>query len=202
MKLLFDLFPVILFFATYKFAGHGHGNGEASCLAAAQSALPLTQEPILLATVVAILATFAQVGWLLFRRKKVDAMLWVSLAIIVFFGGATLYFRNPTFIQWKPTVLYWTFGTVLLFAATVLKKNLMRNLMDAQITLPEAVWPRLNAAWAAFLFVMGGANLVAMRLLSCDGWVSFKLYGLTGLMFVFVIGQALLLAKYMEEEKT
>ncbi len=201
MKLLFDLFPVILFFATYKLAGHENA-GSGSCLMAAQSALPLTQEPILLATVVAIIATFAQVGWLLLRRKKVDTMLWISLAIIVFFGGATLYFHNPTFIQWKPTVLYWLFGTILLFAATVLKKNLMQQLMDSQIVLPDHVWPKLNGAWIAFLFAMGAANLFAMRLLSCDGWVSFKLYGLTGLMFVFVIGQALLLAKYMEEEKT
>jgi len=200
MKLLFDLFPVILFFATYKIAGHDSA-GSGSCLMAAQSALPLTQEPILLATVVAILATFAQVGWLLLRKKKVDVMLWISLAIIVFFGGATLYFRNPTFIQWKPTVLYWLFATILLFAATVLKKNLMQQLMDTQIVLPAHVWPRVNAGWITFLYVMGAANLGAMNLLSCDGWVSFKLYGLTGLMFVFIIGQALLLAKYVEEEK-
>lgn len=201
MKLLFDLFPVILFFVTYKLAGHGN-SGSGSCLATTQTALPLTQDPILLATVVAIAATFAQVGWLLLRKKKVDVMLWISLAIIVTFGSATLYFRNPTFIQWKPTVLYWLFGCILFFAATVLKKNLMRQLMETQITLPETVWARLNTLWTLFLFAMGAANLAAVYLLSCDGWVNFKLYGLTGLMFAFVFGQALLLAKYMEEEKT
>lgn len=200
MKLLFDLFPVILFFATYKFASHDHA-GSGSCLATAQS-LPLLQEPILLATVVAIVATFAQVGWLLMRKKKVDVMLWISLAIIVFFGGATLYFRNPTFIQWKPTVLYWLFASILLFASFVLKKNLMQQLMGEQVVLPDHVWPKLNGAWIVFLYAIGAANLGAMQIFSCDGWVSFKLYGLTGLMFVFVIGQALFLAKYMEEEKT
>lgn len=200
MKLLFDLFPVILFFVTYKLAGHG-SNGNGSCLTLAQSAVPLFEEPILLATIVAIAATFAQVGWLLLRKKKVDVMLWISLAIIVFFGSATLYFRNPTFIQWKPTVLYWLFSGILLFAATVLKKNLMQQLMDEQITLPATVWPKLNNAWAGFLFAMGAANLAAVYFLSCDGWVNFKLYGLTGLMFTFVFGQALLLARYMEEEK-
>ena len=97
MKLLFDLFPVILFFATYKFASHG-GQGGGACLSGADmAALPLWQEPILLATVVAIIATFGQVGWLLMRRQKVDTMLWISLCIIVVFGGATLYFRNPAF---------------------------------------------------------------------------------------------------------
>ncbi|RTL51372.1 MAG: septation protein A [Rhodocyclaceae bacterium] len=201
MKLLFDLFPVILFFATYKIAGHGAASQGAGCATAFPADIPLLQEPILLATMVAIAATFAQVGWLILRKKKVDPMLWISLSIIVFFGGATLYFRNPAFIQWKPTVLYWLFGSILMFAAAVLKKNLMQQLMAPQLNLPDHIWPRLNLAWAGFLFAMGGANLIAMKLLSCDGWVSFKLYGLTGLMFVFVIGQALLLAKYMEEEK-
>jgi intracellular septation protein len=202
MKFLFDLLPVILFFATYKLASPASSNGG-SCLAAMPDAsVPLLHEPILLATVVAIAATFIQVGWQMFRHKKVDTMLWISLSIIVVFGGATLYFRNPTFIQWKPTILYWMFGGILLFSALVLKKNLMRELMGPQISLPDQVWPRLNSAWAAFLMFMGAANLVAMNLLSCDGWVSFKLYGLTGLMLIFIVGQSFALARYFEEDKT
>lgn len=199
MKILFDLFPVILFFATYKFASHD-GHGASSCLAAAQAALPITQEPILLATLVAIVATVIQVGWLLLRKQKVDMMLWLSLTIIVVFGGATLYFRDPTFIQWKPTVLYWLFGTALLVAA-ILKKNLIQQMMEGQISLPPAVWSKLNGAWVIFFFIMGAANLTAVRLLSCDAWVSFKLYGLTALMLTFVIGQSLFLGKYIEEGK-
>lgn len=200
MKILFDLFPVILFFATYKFASHDT-HGAASCLAGAQASLPITQEPILLATVVAIAATFAQVGWLLLRKQKVDVMLWLSLAIIVLFGGATLYFRDPTFIQWKPTVLYWLFGAALLIAATLLKKNLIRQMMESQISLPDVVWGKLNGAWVLFFFIMGAANLTAVHFLSCDAWVSFKLYGLTALMLAFVVGQSLVLGKYMEEGK-
>ena len=201
MKLLFDLFPVILFFATYKLASHD-GQGGACMAASAGSALPLIQEPILLATVVAIVATFLQVGWLLFRRKRVEPMLWVSLAIIVVFGGATLYFHNATFIQWKPTILYWLFAGALAFSATVLKKNLIRQTMEEQLSLPEAVWRKLNWAWVAFLLGMGVANLAAMQAFSCDGWVSFKLYGLTGLMLLFVVGQGFLLSPYIEEEKS
>lgn len=201
MKFLFDLFPVILFFATYKLAGHP-GSGNGACLSGADMAtLPLWQEPILLATVVAIVATFCQVGWLLFRRQKVDTMLWISLSIIVVFGGATLYFRNPAFIQWKPSVLYWSFAAVLLLSDLVLHKNLVRNMMETQIKLPDPVWSRLNAAWVAFMAGMGGANLAAVKWLSCDGWVSFKLYGLTGLMFVFIIGQGLALNRYVITEE-
>lgn len=200
MKLLFDLFPVILFFATYKFASHG-GQGGGACLSGADmAALPLWQEPILLATVVAIIATFGQVGWLLFRRQKVDTMLWISLCIIVVFGGATLYFRNPAFIQWKPSVLYWSFGVILLLSDRLLGKNLVRNMMETQIRLPEAIWPRLNLAWVAFMIAMGCANLAAVKWLSCDGWVSFKLYGLTALMFAFIIGQGVVLNRHIIDE--
>ena len=187
MKLLFDLFPVLLFFVTYKLAGH-EGQGGA-CMVSTGN-VPIYQEPILLATVVAIAATFLQVGWLLYRKKKVEPMLWVSLAIIVLFGGATLYFHNASFIQWKPTILYWLFAAALAVSATALKKNLIREAMEEQISLPDPVWVRLNWAWAAFLFVMGVANLVAMHTFSCDGWVSFKLYGLTAEQVLARLGTA------------
>ncbi|EGD02481.1 intracellular septation protein A, partial [Burkholderia sp. TJI49] len=83
MKFLFDLFPIILFFAAFKVWG------------------------IFTATAVAIAATLAQVAWVAFRHRKVDTMLWVSLGVIVVFGGATLVLHDEKFIQWKPTVLYW-----------------------------------------------------------------------------------------------
>lgn len=197
MKLLFDLFPVILFFLTYKFASGGHANGSCAPIGDG-TMLSLTQEPIFLATAVAIAATIAQVAWLLLRGKKVDTMLWVSLAIIVVFGGATLYLRDPTFIQWKPSILYWMFAATFLVSASLLDKNLVRTLMSQQIDLPEPVWGRLNLAWIVFFVVMGFANLAAVHYFSCDGWVSFKLYGLTGLMLVFMVAQGFWLARYME----
>lgn len=197
MKILFDLFPIILFFATYKFSSHGQPT--AGCLSSPDVTLPLTQEPILLATGVAILATVGQVLWLVTRRQKVDSMLWLSLVIIVTFGGATLYFRNPAFIQWKPTILYWTFGSALILSSGIFKKNLIRQMLESQISLPEELWAKLNFAWSGFFVALGFANLAAMRTLPCDSWVSFKLYGLTGLMLLFVVGQSLVLAQYMKE---
>ncbi len=150
MKLLFDLFPVILFFTTYKFFSHDGKGNPCGIASQGDAVLPLTEEPILLATVAAIIATFIQVGWLLARRKRVEPMLWVSLAIIVVFGGATLYFRNPAFIQWKPSILYWLFAAALAFSSLVLDKNLIRQSLEANITLPDFVWGRLNWAWTAF----------------------------------------------------
>lgn len=176
MKFLFDLFPVILFFAAFKVTD------------------------IYVATGVAIAATFVQVGWLKLRRRRVEPMLWASLAIIVVFGGATLALRDETFIKWKPTVLYWLFATVLAGAALLFRRNLIRAVMGAELKLPEPVWTRLNWSWALFFALMGALNLYVAFNFSTDLWVNFKLFGGTGLMLLFVIGQALFLARHIEHE--
>lgn len=198
MKFLFDLFPVIVFFAAYKLAGGGDKGG--SCMVTPDT--PITQDPILLATGLAIVATLAQVGWLLFRRKKVDGMLWVSLAIVTLFGGATLILRDPTFIQWKPTILYWAFSAVFLLSPLFLRRPLVQAMLGEKISLPRKIWGRLNASWVAFFAFMGAVNLAAVRSLSCNDWVNFKFYGFTGLMLLFVMGQALFLARYVDVKES
>ena len=177
MKVLFDLFPIILFFAAYKIAD------------------------IYVATGVAIAATFAQIAWVKLRRGKVDKMLWISLAIIVVFGGATLLLHDPTFIKWKPTVLYWAFAVVLLGSDLLLKKNLIRAMMQEQLTLPDPVWTRLNLSWSGFFAVMGVINLYVAFNYSENTWVNFKLFGGIGLMVVFVLIQGLMLSRFVENEE-
>lgn len=206
MKFLFDLFPVILFFIAYWVAKRAPDT-SASLTGSLLSALGLggqvlaDQAPLLLATVVAIVATFAQVGWLLARRKKVDNMLWISLAIIVVMGGATLILRDPTFIKWKPTVLYWAFALVLLVSAVFLKKNLIRTMMEEQLDLPEPIWTRLNLSWVGFFIFMGIVNLYVAYHFSESNWVTFKLFGGIGLMILFVGAQVLMLSRFMESEE-
>ena len=194
MKFLFDLFPVIVFFAAYKFAGGGDKGG--GCTVTPDT--PITQDPILLATGLAILATLLQVSWLLVRRKKVDGMLWVSLVIVTLFGGATLVFRDPTFIQWKPTILYWAFSLVFLASPFFLGKTLIQTMLQDKISLPEKIWGRLNASWILFFLFMGAVNLAAVHNLSCNAWVNFKFYGFTALMLAFVFAQSVMLAKHVE----
>ena len=177
MKFLFDLFPIILFFVAYKFSG------------------------IFAATAVAIAATVAQIGWVWFRHRKVDTMLWVSFGIVTVFGGATLLFQNPTFIKWKPTVLYWFFAGSLIFSALVLNKNLIRTQLEAQMKLPEALWGKVNLAWAGFFAAMGVINLFVAYNFSEDTWINFKLFGGMGLMLVFVLAQGMLLSRYIVEEE-
>jgi intracellular septation protein len=204
MKLLFDLLPVILFFAAFKLAG---SQPEAS-LAMAQSWLgplmqggqvPADQAPIMLATAVAIVASLIQVGWQLARRKKVDAMLWISLAVIVVFGGATIWLHDETFIKWKPSILYWLFGIILLGGRLVGGRNLLRSVLGEQLVLPEAVWERLLWIWIAFFGVIGAVNLAVAFTVPTATWVNFKLFGLMGLTFAFTIGVGIWLSRHMKE---
>lgn len=178
MKLLFDFFPVLLFFVAFKIYG------------------------IYVATAVAIGASFVQIGWLWMRGRKIDKMLWVSLGVITVFGGATLILENETFIKWKPTVLYWLFGVSLLIASFAFKKNLVRSIMEHQVSLPEEVWSRLQASWIGFFALMGALNLYVAYNFSTDAWVNFKLFGGIGLMLAFVLLQALMLARHVHDKNT
>lgn len=174
MKLLLDFFPILLFFAAFKFAG------------------------IYAATAIAIVATILQIGYLRYKTGKVEPMQWISLGVIVLFGGATLISHNDTFIKWKPTVLYWLMGSALLVGQLVFKKNLLKSLMGAQMELPEDAWRLTQWSWVGFFAVMGCLNLWVAYNFDTDTWVNFKLFGGMGLMFVFVIAQALVLSRYMK----
>ena len=206
MKILFDFLPIALFFGMFKYAD-GHKEWAASTATewlgfmVAGGVVGSAEAPVLLATVVVIVATLAQILWIKAKGRKVDTMLWVSLAIIVVFGGATLFFHNPTFIKWKPTALYWLFGTVLLGSDLMFGRNLIRKALEAQVALPELIWGRLNLAWAGFFVAMGVLNIYVAYSFSEEAWVNFKLFGGMGLMFAFVLGQGFYLSRHLEEEK-
>jgi len=175
MKLLIDFFPIILFFVAFKAWG------------------------IYAATAVAIVATIVQIAYLRFKTGKVETMQWVSLGVIVLFGGATLIAQDEHFIKWKPTVLYWLMGGALLVGQLIFKNNLLKKLMGAQLQLPEPVWNNLNWAWTGFFAVMGVLNLWVAYGFDTDTWVNFKMFGGMGLMLLFVIGQAFYLGRYLKD---
>jgi intracellular septation protein len=177
MKLLADFFPIILFFAAFKFAG------------------------IYVATGVAIVATVAQIAWLRYTRGKVEPIQWVSLAIIVAFGGATIALHDETFIKWKPTILYWVMGATLAAGQLVFRKNLLKSVMGSQLELPEAAWRAMTWSWISFFALMGAINLWVAFHFDTNTWVNYKLFGGMGLMVVFVLGQAVYLSKHMKTEE-
>ncbi|OVZ54766.1 septation protein A [Pigmentiphaga sp. NML080357] len=175
MKLLFDLFPLLLFFAAYKFAD------------------------IYVATGVAMAASVLQIVWLLARRKQIEPMHWINLAIIVVFGGATLFLHDEVFIKWKPTVLYWLFAVVLAGGQLLLKRNFLRSMLGKQIQLPDAIWNRLNLAWVLFFTAVGGLNLYVAYNWPTETWVSFKVFGIFGLLLVFVVLQSIYLGRHIKQ---
>ena len=164
MKILFDFLPIALFFGMFKYAD-GHKEWAASTATdwlgfmVSGGVVGAAEAPVLLATVVVIVATLAQIVWLKLRGRKVDTMLWVSLGLVTVLGSATIYFHSETFIKWKPTMLYWLMGSALLVGQLVFRTNFIQRLMGAQMELPGAVWRTLNWAWAAFFATMGVLNL-------------------------------------------
>ena len=178
MKLLIDFFPIILFFVAFKVWG------------------------IYAATGVAIVATIAQIAYLRIKTGKIEPMQWVSLGVIVLFGGATLLAQSETFIKWKPTVLYWLMGGALLVGQLFFKKNFIKSLMGAQMELPDSVWRTVNWAWAGFFATMGVLNLWVAYNFDTDTWVNFKLFGGMGLMLVFILAQAFFLNKHIKPDTT
>lgn len=207
MKLLFDFLPIFLFFGAFKYA-------EAQKEWAARFAtdhlgfvvsggvVSVDVAPVLLATVVVIIATLAQIGYLLARGRKIDMMLWVSLVLVVVLGGATIWFQSETFIKWKPTVLYWVMGLAFWLSQLLFRKNLLQALLGNQLALPAPVWQRLNFAWVAFFALMGLLNIYVAYTFSTDTWVNFKLFGGMGLMLVFTLAQGLYLSRYLPPEES
>lgn len=200
MKLLFDLFPVILFFVSFKYAGN-HQELAAEWISPLIGSITPAQAPILLATVVVILATLAQIGWVYWRHGKVERMLWISLALVVVFGSMTLIFRNDAFIKWKPTVLYWIMAGGMV-SAILFKKNAVRLMLQDKLELPENIWVRLNLAWISFFIAMGGLNLFVAYSYPTDIWVNFKLFGGMGLLLLFIVAQGAYLSRHIKEEQS
>lgn len=176
MKFLFDLLPVLLFFVAFKISG------------------------IFAATAVAIAASVVQIAWLKLRGKTVDNVQWASLAIIVVFGGMTLWLKDPTFIKLKPTVLYGLFAVGLAVSRFAFERNLIRSMMGKQVKLPDPIWDRLNIAWILFFAGLAALNVLIAYNFSEEIWVNFKLFGSLGLTVLFVIGQALWFSRHIQEE--
>ena len=202
MKLLLDFLPIILFFVCFNQA-EKHADAAARLATdwfgfmVSGGVVGAKEAPVLLATVVVIVATVAQVLYLKLRGRKVDTMLWISLVLVTVLGGATIWFHSEAFIKWKPTVLYWVMGLAFLLGPLVAKKNILKMLLGEQMRLPEPIWLRLNLAWFAFFAGMGVLNLYVAFNFETATWVNFKLFGGMGLMLVFTIAQGLYLGRHI-----
>ena len=206
MKLLIDFFPIILFFISYHQANFLVENTFIGSL------LDPTKSELITATIVAtgvaIVASFAQVTYHWIMTRKFEKMHLFSLALISVLGGLTIAFGNPDFVKWKPTVLNWLFAGVFFISFFIGEKTLVERAMGNQIELPDFVWNRLNIAWVVFFIISGAANLYVAFYYALgtdektrmDIWVDFKLFGLMGLTVLFIILQAIYLTRHISEE--
>lgn len=177
MKLLFDFFPIVLFFIVYKYWG------------------------IYTATAVAMITSVSQVIFYRLKFQSYEKMHVISLAIIVILGGATLFFHNPWFIKWKPTGIYWLTALVFLSSSFIGSKPLIQKMMEANVQLTSDIWHKLNTAWSLFFIIMGALNLYVAYYYDTDAWVNFKLFGGVGITLLFVLMQAFYLTKHMDEKQ-
>jgi len=173
--MLVDYFPLLLFFAAYMWQG------------------------IYVATAVAIAASIAQIAWIYWKHRRVGVIHWLSLVIILVFGGATLVLQDKTFIMWKPTVLYGLFGTILAVGKLGFGRDLLKHIMKG-VVMPAAVWTRLTWMWVVFFAFMGVANWYVAFHYSEQVWVLYKVWGGIGLFLVFALLQGLWLARHVSQE--
>ena len=205
MKIFLDFLPLLLFFGVGKYADR---NAEWAARFATDhfgfmvsgGVVGTEEASALLATIVVILATGVQISYLLSRGKRVDMMLWVTFALVVLLGGATIWFHNATFIKWKPSVLYWVMGLAFWLSQALFRKNLLQTMLGEQLQLPAPVWQRLNLAWITFFGALGVLNLYVAYWFTTSTWFTFKAFGVTGLMLVFMVAQGFYISKHMAPE--
>lgn len=181
LNVIFDFLLVIAFFITFK------------------------MYDIYVATVVIILGAVLQVVFTRLIKGAYDKKQLIVLAILACFGGMTLYFHDPIFIKWKPTIVFWLLGSVFLLSQFLGSKPLLQRIMSKALEeksiIPVAIWKRLNLAWAAFFILLGTVNLYIAYSFSTEIWVNFKLYGVFGALLVFGFIQAICLSKYAIADK-
>lgn len=181
MKALFDFFPLILFFAAFKLYD------------------------IYVATAIAIAATFLQVAYVWIKYRRFETTHIITLVVISFFGGLTLFFHNDAFIMWKPSVVNWIFSAIVLGSVAV-NRSVIKTLMGKQLDLPDRIWHRLSIAWGVFFLAMGFLNMYVAFYYQLDLpdevrreiWVNFKVFWMLGLTLLFSVGQMFFIAKYLD----
>lgn len=205
MKLLLDFLPLILFFATFKY-GEGHKDAAAAfanehfgMLVSGGQVVP-DQAPVLLATLVAIAASFVAVAVQKLRGQKVDAMLWITLAMVTVLGGLTVWFHNDTFIKWKPTAVYAALALVYWGSVALFGKNILQVTLGEQLELPASAWRTLNGAWILFFVALAILNIVVAYSVPTATWVDFKVFGTTGLTLLFIVAQGFYVHRQLPPE--
>ena len=184
MKFLYDLFPLILFFVSYKLYD------------------------IYVATGVAIAASFVQISVLWLRTKRFEKIQVMTLVLLVVFGGLTILLRDPLFIKWKTTIVNWLLALVFFYTQFGTKRTVFEMIGDSKVMLPKHVWKAMNLHWAIFFLFIGALNIYVAFYYGIELdearreeiWVNFKVFGVLGLTLVFLIVQMFLVSRKLTAE--
>lgn len=181
LNLIYDFIIILLFFIAFKFYD------------------------IYVATLVGIGGTAIQIVVHRIWKGLFDKKQLFVFGVFVIFGGMTLYFHNPIFVKWKPSIVFWIFGLAILLSHFMMKQpimqRLMGNMLDEKGHIPLRVWKVLNLAWGVFFILLGGLNIFIAYQYSTNAWVNFKLYGVLSSIFLFSVIQSIYLARYLEQKK-
>ncbi|MBV7435471.1 septation protein IspZ [Cardiobacteriaceae bacterium TAE3-ERU3] len=180
-----DFLPVVAFIGAYV----------------AARLMGYTEGAMYIATVALMVAVVLQIIWLKVRGKPVEKRLWLTALVILVLGSVTLIFHNPLFVQLKPTILNIVIAAVFLGSQWVGEANLTKRMLKGAFDMPARLWMRLNLAWVVFFLIEGAINAWIAFSFSYDFWVGFKLWGLMGMTFVFLIAQFLILRRYLKSDK-
>ncbi|NJD06106.1 MAG: septation protein IspZ [Methylococcaceae bacterium] len=207
MKLLFDLFPVALFYSAFQYTG-SHRDWAAEKATAwlgfmiSGGSVGPNDAPTLLNTVVLVAALAVQIVILKIARKPVSSILWAGLGLALVFGSATVWFHDKTLIMWKFTVFYLLLALTFLASRFIWKRNLVQSLMrEAQLELPDNVLDKLNLAWIGFFLGMATVNIFVAYSFSESTWYNFKMFVSPALMVAFILAQGFVLVRYVPVEE-
>ena len=188
MKQFIDFIPLLLFFIVTKLdprvieiAGHELSFGG-----------------IYSATAVLIISSIVVYGAIFISQRKLEKSQWLTLVACLVFGGLTLAFHSETFLKWKAPVVNWLFALAFAGSHFIGDKVLIKRMMGHALSLPDAIWTRLNVAWIGFFLFCGAANLfVAFTYQSI--WVDFKVFGSLGMTVLFLIAQGIYLSRHLHD---
>ncbi len=176
MKQLLDFIPLIIFFALFKFYD------------------------IYVATGALIAATAVQVAVTYFMFKKVEKMQLITFVLVAVFGGMTIFLHDDNFIKWKVTIVYIIFALGLAISH-LMGKSAIKGMLGKEITLPEAVWAKVNWAWVGFFSVCAVINIYIAYRLPLDVWVNFKVFGLLVATFGYTLLTGIYIYKHLPKEQ-
>ncbi|MEL6750900.1 MAG: septation protein A [Pseudomonadota bacterium] len=191
LKLVLELGPVALFVLAYNFGDR---------LVGPLGLTGIWEKPIFLATGVIMVSTLVAIAISWALTRTLPAMPMVTAVVVSVFGGLTLYLQDDTFIKLKPTIVNTLFGVTLL-AGMAFGRSFLKLVMDSAFKMTDEGWNKLTWRWGFFFLVLAVVNEVVWRNFSEEFWVGFKLWGMTGLTFLFVISQTPLMMRHAVEEK-